>query len=330
MKNENILVLKDVSVDFSIKHRTESGKIERKTLSALHDVNLELRRNEILGLVGESGCGKSTLARTVIGLQKAFTGKIEHEGNEIVKDSDRRDIQMVFQDPYSCLNPRIKVDKTLEEVLDVRGVKDKKTKKGKIDDMLFACGLPLEVKGKYPRELSGGQCQRIGIARALLASPKILIADEAVSALDVSVQAQIVNMLRRLNKEINLSTIFISHDLAIVKYISDRIAVMYLGEIVEVADTETLFSNTGHPYTELLLSSSPGNEKNQDLLTPEISEIPSAIDLSDGCRFYSRCPYATERCSAETPELREIEPGHLVSCFIGGEFSEKKGTGQDN
>ncbi len=325
-----IIELQDVSKEFPMKSTLrERVTKETKSVSAVHHVNLSIQTNEILSLVGESGCGKSTLANVIIQLLDDYTGKIFFKGECInekskkwLQEEFKPRVQMAFQDPYSCLNPKKKVRGTLSEVLKVHKICAEEDREAYMIDILNKCGLSEEVMGKYPRELSGGQCQRVGIARALLTSPDILIADEPISALDVSVQAQIINMLLDLREEMNLTILFISHDLEIVKYISDRIAVMYLGEIVELADTEELFRNPVHPYTQLLLSSAPGSGKTEEEASDlDTTSLPNAIDLPKGCRFQTRCPYASSRCREEAPKTQEVAPGHQVACHLVDEKS---------
>lgn len=291
-------------------------------MNAICDMCLALYEGETYGLVGESGCGKTTTGRAILGLLHPDEGEILYEGKDLAKLSDkemrplRKEIQLVFQDPLSSLNPRQRIGSLLEEPLIIQKIGDGESRRRAVIDILEKVGLAEEHYFRYPHELSGGQVQRLGIARALIINPKLIICDEPVSALDVSIQAQILNMLKRLQKEMSLSLLFISHDIGVIRYISNRIGVMYLGSLVEEAETEQLFEKPLHPYTQALFSSVPdlasGRRK------PEIleGERPMRTDKFKGCVFHTRCRYATDRCRMEAPCMREVSPGHKVACHI--------------
>ena len=300
----------------------------RSTVQAVSGVSLEIRAGETLGLVGESGCGKSTLGRAIVQVQPPTSGSVTLDGVDLTTLSDRElrrfrtRIQMIFQDPISSLNPRRRVRDIVAEPLVIWGRGTPDERKAKVREMLVAVGIDPDAAGdRHPQEFSGGQCQRISIARALMSEPALLICDEPVSALDVSVQAQILNLLADLKERFGLTMVFIAHDLAVVKNVSDRVAVMYLGKLAEVATSEALYRSPAHPYTEALLRSipqpDPDSGTGHQVLT---GELPSPIDPPSGCRFRTRCPYATDRCAAEEPPLAEVSPGHLVACHypLGG------------
>jgi len=285
-------------------------------------VDLWVRPGETLGLVGESGCGKSTLGRLILRLLEPTAGKIVYQGVDLAALSTaemramRKDLQIIFQDPYSSLNPRMTVDSMLKEALAVHGVATGRKADARVVELLEMVGLSAYHARRYPHEFSGGQRQRIGIARALAVEPTLIICDEPVSALDVSVQAQIVNLLKDLQEKLDLTYLFIAHDLNVVENISDRVAVMYLGRIVELAPVETLFSHPKHPYTDALLAAIPA--PNPDVARPTLlieGDPPSPIDLPPGCRFYSRCPKRIAECLQVDPPLVELEPGHWAACI---------------
>ena len=295
----------------------------KRTVKAVSGISLDVKAGETLGLVGESGCGKSTLARSLIQLPPPKSGSVVVNGVELTDLSEqeqrphRTQLQMIFQDPISSLNPRRRVADIVAEPLRVWGPHDEEEQIEIVDRMLHAVGLDPEVaRDKRPHEFSGGQCQRISIARSLVLGPKVLICDEPVSALDVSVQAQILNLLRDLKAEYGLTLVFIAHDLAVVKNVSDRVAVMYLGKLCEVAEPDKLFSNTAHPYTALLLESIPEPDPAVaiDVSLDQAGEVPSSIDPPSGCRFRTRCPQASERCTNEEPQMREVSADHYVAC----------------
>ena len=294
----------------------------KRMVKAVDGVDLEVKKGEIYGLVGETGCGKSTLGRTLIRLTEPTEGKVQILGKEItgLHGNDlremRRDVQMVFQDPYTSLDPRQKVGDILMEALEIHGIGSKSQRMEAALEILEKVGLRLEHFYRYPHEFSGGQRQRIGLARALILNPKIIICDEPVSALDVSIQAQIINLLQDLREKEGISFLFIAHDMSVVRYVSDRIGVMYLGNMMEEAETEELFSNTLHPYAKALLSAVPNPDPHHKRERINLKgELPSPMNPPSGCVFHTRCPYATEECSLQKPELKEVKPGHKVACL---------------
>lgn len=295
-----------------------------RILKAVNDISFSIDKGETLGLVGESGCGKSTAGRTIIRLYEPTAGRISLDGTDIVKLSKsklkayRRKMQMIFQDPYASLNPRMTVLDIIGEALDIHGlVNSKLERKRRVEQLLDMVGLNAEHASRYPHEFSGGQRQRIGITRALAVEPQFIICDEPISALDVSIQAQIVNLLSDLQKKMGLTYLFVAHDLSMVKYMSDRVAVMYLGKIVELAHSEDLYANPQHPYTKALLSAIPMLDPDEQESKERIilkGDLPSPINPPSGCAFRTRCPAATEKCAVEAPEFREMHPGHFVAC----------------
>lgn len=293
------------------------------TVKAVNDVSFHLFEGETYGLVGESGCGKSTTGRTILRLTEPTEGKVFYHQKDIFQLSKRelrmvrKDLQMVFQDPFSSFNPRIRVGRSLEEPLVIHSVADKKERRERVFEILDKVGMRLEHYYRYPHEFSGGQRQRLGLARALIVNPKVVICDEPVSALDVSIQSQVLNLLQRLQDELGLTYLFITHDISVVRYISDRIGVMYLGKLVEEAPTDELFQNPLHPYTRALFYAVPGiNRKQKRERIVLKGEIPSPLNPPTGCMFHTRCPYATERCKTEIPAKKEMEPWHFVSCHL--------------
>lgn len=314
---DTVLKVEDLAVHFPVGSGFFGGS--RRFLHAVDGVDLELRRGECLGLVGESGCGKSTLALTILGLQEPTRGRIVLDGHEVSRERmDRkaraRIAQMVFQDPYSSLNPRQTVRRTLEAPLRLHGITAASEIDGRIAEMLSRVGLRPDHAERYPHEFSGGQRQRIGIARALILDPRIVILDEPVSALDVSIRAQIINLLLELKETLGLSYIMISHDLGVVEHMSDRVAVMYLGRIVETGGWESIFTSPRHPYTRALISAIPDPFKRSrgDKIT---GEIPNPLDVPVGCGFHPRCPEAREICrTPPVPGLEEVGQAHLVRC----------------
>ncbi len=290
---------------------------------AVDGVSLHIRQGETLGLVGESGSGKSTVGKAVLRLLDPTAGRIQLHGEDITHVSGdvlrnaRRKMQMIFQDPYASLNPRLTIGDIIMEPLENFEKLSRAQRRERAGELLDRVGLRREALKRYPHEFSGGQRQRVGVARALALNPSLIVADEPVSALDVSVQAQVLNLLVRLQREFNLAYLFISHDLGVVEHISDRVAVMYLGQLVEVADKETLFANAQHPYTEALLSAVPlpdPTRKRKRIILP--GDVPSPINPPAGCRFHTRCPYAEARCKVEIPAVRELGPGHSVACHL--------------
>ena len=301
---------------------------KRGLLHAVDDVSFDIGRGETLGLVGESGCGKSTLGRTVIRLLEATSGQVKFGGVDLLKLSDkkmkemRKKVQIVFQDPYSCLNPRLSVSKLIAEPLIVNEVYSSSAEMyQRVEELMDIVGLARRLANSYPHELDGGRRQRIGIARSLALSPEFIVLDEPVSALDVCIQAQVLNLLSDLKKDFGYTYMFISHNLSVVKHVSDRIAVMYLGKIVELSDSRSIFKRAMHPYTKALLSAIPvpkyGHSREEIILE---GDVPSPINPPKGCRFAGRCRHVAEHCTRETPELREVEPGHFVSCHFAQDF----------
>ena len=292
---------------------------------AVDGVSFHIDRGETLGLVGESGCGKSTVGRTLLKLLEPTEGKIKVRGEDITDLEAaqmlpyRRQMQMIYQDPYASLDPRMSAGDIVGEPLIIHQVAASKERRERVANLFERVGLRPELMKAFPHEFSGGQRQRIGIARALALSPELIVGDEAVSALDVSIQAQVINLLADLQAEFRLSYLFIAHDLAVVEHISDRVAVMYLGRIVELADKRELFGNPRHPYTESLLAAvpvpDPTIERNRAIVQ---GDVPSPMNRPSGCHFHTRCPHAIERCRAEAPALVEVAPGHLVSCHVRG------------
>ncbi|MED4601117.1 ATP-binding cassette domain-containing protein [Paenibacillus validus] len=296
-----------------------------KTLKAVDGLNFAIERGETFGLVGESGCGKSTAGRTIIRLYEATGGEVLFNGENVhglrgrKQQEFRRHMQMVFQDPYASLNPRMTVGNIIAEGIDIHGLYTGKQRKARVSELLQAVGLNEEHANRFPHEFSGGQRQRIGIARALAIEPQFIIADEPISALDVSVQAQVVNLFKKLQKERGLTYLFIAHDLAMVKHISDRIGVMYLGKLVEVTTAEELYANPLHPYTQSLLSAIPIPDPEVERTRERIilqGEIPSPLNPPSGCPFRTRCPMAMPECAAVMPEFKEVKPGHFTACHL--------------
>ena len=310
------------NVLLDVKNLRKYFNTPKGMLHAVDDVTFTLEEGKTLGVVGESGCGKSTLGRTILRLIEPTSGSVKLNGEEITaldKEAMRKkrtEMQIIFQDPFSSLNPRRTVSQIIEEPLYVNGIiKDKEARKLRVMELMDTVGLAERLYNTYPHELDGGRRQRIGIARALAMNPKFIVCDEPVSALDVSIQAQILNLLKKLQKQLGLTYIFVTHDLSVVNYFSDNIMVMYLGQIVEMAPTEELFANPMHPYTEALLSAIPvpkvDYKKERILLQ---GEITSPIDPPDECRFAKRCRFVCDKCRTQTPPLVEVRPGHFVAC----------------
>lgn len=319
--NDVLLEVKNLKTYYPIK-----GGIFRKTVAvvkAVDDISFEIKKGETLGLVGESGCGKSTAGRTILRLLDATEGQIIFDGDDITNIRGvtlrkvRKDFQMVFQDPYASLNPMMMVGDLISEPIRNFTNKSSKELKPEVMELLTKVGLPEDAYYKYPHEFSGGQRQRIGIARALALKPKLIIADEPVSALDVSVQSQVLNLLKELQDEFDLTFLFIAHDLSVVKHMSDRIGVMYLGGLVEVAEKSSLYAEPLHPYTQALISAipEPDPRKKKERIILE-GDVPSPIDPPKGCTFHPRCAHAIPECQQVKPTLKEVKPGHRVACHL--------------
>ncbi|MDP3936868.1 MAG: dipeptide ABC transporter ATP-binding protein [Deltaproteobacteria bacterium] len=319
--SENLLEVRDLRKYFPLSAGLFSRR--RGEVRAVDGVSFDLAEGETLGLVGESGCGKSTLGRAILRLIEPTAGKVTFQGEDVLSldrralRAKRRQMQIIFQDPYASLNPRMQVGDIVGEALTIHGIASGSERRERIVELLRIVGLAPEAYGRYAHEFSGGQRQRIGIARALAVIPKLIIADEPVSALDVSIQAQILNLLLDLQERFELTYLFISHDLRVVKNVSDRVAVMYLGKIVELAGRDALYKVPLHPYTQALLSAiplpDPRRKKRRIILQ---GDVPSPINPPPGCAFHTRCAYAEARCREESPGLREILPGHFASCHF--------------
>lgn len=294
----------------------------KPTVHAVNDVSLAIRPGEVVGLVGESGCGKSTLGRVAVGLHTPSAGNRLWNGQRMdTMDAKQRkqaqlQIQMVFQDPYASLNPRMRVQDLVGEAACVHGLISRVEQADAVGQLLEKVGLPRNVLRRFPHQFSGGQRARIGIARALALQPRFLVCDEAVAALDVSIQAQVINLFMRLREELNLTYLFISHDLSVVRHISDRVVIMYLGRVVEEAPVDVIFSRPNHPYTQALLAETPTLEVRKKSFVSVQGEIPSPLAPPPGCHFHPRCPHATARCKNELPALRRIDSGHMSACHL--------------
>ena len=317
----NIVEVKNLNMHYPVKDGL-MGSL-KGFVYAVNNVDLEIKKNEILGLVGESGSGKSTLGNSILKLITPTSGEVIFQGENILGKPKkelknfRKKAQLIFQNPYMSLNPRMKIYDILKEPFLVHGINDKSVINEKIRNIISLIGLKEEVLSRYPHEFSGGQRQRIAIARAIVLNPEFIVADEPVSALDVSIQAQIINLLLDLKKYLNLTMLFISHDLSVVKLISDRIAVMYLGEIVEIARKNELFDNYKHPYTKALIDAVPViSEEKQTKKTILSGDLPSPQNPPRGCKFHTRCPYVMEKCKVQHPEFIDVESEHKVRCFL--------------
>jgi peptide/nickel transport system ATP-binding protein/oligopeptide transport system ATP-binding protein len=320
MAQKELLVVENLKTYFPIR----AGLLQRvvANVKAVDGVSFTIREGETFGLVGESGCGKTTVGRTILRLQPATAGSVFFDGEDVFakRGGDlkalRRNMQIVFQDPYSSLDPRVPVGETIAEGLEIHGLRNRSERQEIVLEMLNKVGLNPYHANRYPHEFSGGQRQRIGIARALALRPKFIICDEPVSALDVSIQSQILNLLRDLSHEFGLTYLFIAHNLSVVEHISDRVGVMYLGSLVEVTNRQELYHNPLHPYTQALLSAipiaKPGRKRQRIMLR---GEIPSPINPPSGCRFHTRCPFAAEICKQEVPALEQKAPGHWAACW---------------
>ena len=302
--------------------RQLGANVREEVVQAVDAVDMGVGEGEVVGLVGESGCGKSTLGRMVAGILEPTAGTVSYRGRDVQalpSDEARQvslKIQMIFQDPFASLNPRMRVKDIIGEAPEVHGIVGAAEADDYIDETLLRCGLDPSFKRRYPHQFSGGQRQRIGIARALAVQPEFIVCDEAVAALDVSIQAQILNLFMKLREELGLTYLFISHDLGVVEHISDRIYIMYLGRVVEAAPTEELFASPNHPYTQALLREVPRLDLRHSDFEPIKGEIPSPLDPPSGCHFHPRCPFATERCRAEVPVLAQIAPGRVSACHL--------------
>lgn len=315
---ENILEIKNLEVEYRSKKNVFGGI---KIVHAVNNVTLSANKGEILAIAGESGCGKSTLAKAIMKLVDIKSGKVLVNNQNILEKSNSKDfyksIQMIFQNPYASLNPKMKIGQILREPLEVNTKLTKEEINKIVLEKMHNVGLDESCLNLYPHEFSGGQRQRIAIARALVLNPPIIIADEPVSALDVSIQAQIINLLKELKKDYNLTILFISHDLSVIKYISDKIAIMYLGEVIEFGTTDEIFTNPKHPYTKALLGAAP--QINEDKSKEKISlkgELPSPENLPNGCKFHTRCPFVMEKCKNEIPQNINFSNVHFCKCFL--------------
>ena len=321
--NREVLVqIKNLKKYFPIKKGFLFSR-DTTNVKAVDNISFDIYRGETLGLVGESGCGKSTTGRTILQLHRATEGEVIYEGRDLVqlKGNElremRREMQIIFQDPYASLNPRMTIERIVSEPLLVHGIGNESTRSKKVADLLELVGLNPYFADRYPHEFSGGQRQRVGIARALALDPDFIVADEPISALDVSIQAQVVNLLQELQSELGLTYLFIAHDLSMVRHICDRVAVMYLGKVVELAESEELYTNPLHPYTQALLSAVPVPDPEVEDKRERIilkGDLPSPANPPVGCNFNTRCPVAVDACFEIEPELVEITPGHWVSC----------------
>lgn len=325
--NGNTLIsIQDLKVYFELGGVTLldrlTGSNYKKTVKAVDGVSLDIKKGETLGLVGESGCGKSTLGKAILRLTEPTDGKVFYNGKDLAHLSQRemreqrKNLQMIFQDPYASLNPRMTVGQIIGEPIKTFGLANGSIEK-KVHDLMETVGLSRRFSKRYPHEFSGGQRQRIGIARALAVNPEFIVADEPISALDVSIQAQIMNLMERLQIDKNLTYLFISHDLRAIRHVSDRVAVMYLGKIVELADAKTIYKEPLHPYSKALISAVPVPDPEIEAQRERIilkGDVPSPINPPKGCRFHTRCPYAAPKCILEVPPLVEIKPRHFVAC----------------
>ncbi len=318
-----LLEAEGLVMHFPVSARSLSPFAERKTVKAVQDVSFKVYEGETLGLVGESGCGKSTTGKMIVKLLQPTAGAIRFEGADInaLKGNEelafRRQVQIIFQDPFSSLDPRYKVGQTIGEPLVVHKTGDKKSRRERVIEIMQDVGLKSEMYGRYPHEFSGGQRQRIGVARALALNPRLIVCDEPVSSLDVSIQAQILNLMKELQRKYKLTYVFISHNLLVVKHLCDRIAVMYLGHIVELARRDDLFARRLHPYTQALFDAIPIADPDVKTMNELLQgDIPSPIDPPPGCVFNTRCPYARQRCLEQTPALQPDTDSHLVACHF--------------
>jgi len=328
MNHQTILQVENLKVNFDVSTEGDMPWTKRKKLKAVDDVSFSLQSGETLGIVGESGCGKSTLARAIIRMVPTESGNALWFGDDLLKldkismRKHRKEIQMIFQDPLASLNPRMNIGQIIAEPLKTHYPKTSKEDiKSRVQDVMDKVGLLHNLINRYPHEFSGGQCQRIGIARALILKPKLIICDEPVSALDVSIQAQVINLLMELQSEMGLTLIFIAHDLSIVKHISNKIMVLYLGNMVEMANSVDIYAHPRHPYTQALISAvpipDPKIEKNKELILIE-GDLPSPINPPSGCVFRTRCQKAQEICAKEKPNMKNFNDSHMVACHFSG------------
>ena len=331
--NMPLLKVEHLHKEFPAVSSFKGGKFTKKVVSAVNDVSFEIHAGETFGLVGESGCGKSTTGRAIMHLDPPTSGKVYFEGKDISKMNKgqlkdmRREMQFIFQDPYASLNPRMTIGEIISEPMVIHGIGTPEERIERVRELLDVVGLNPEHINRYPHEFSGGQRQRVGIARSFILRPKLIICDEPVSALDVSIQAQVLNLLKDLQKQYGTAYLFIAHDLSVVQHISDRVAVMYLGKMVELSDWKSLYAEPNHPYTQALLSAVPIPDPDVQQNRKRIilaGDPPSPIDPPSGCRFHTRCPIAQAKCSEETPEFREIGDGHFCACHYAAPFPIKE------
>lgn len=331
--NTPLLKVEHLHKEFPTGSGFMGGKFSKKVVSAVNDLSFEIRAGETFGLVGESGCGKSTTGRAIMHLDPPTSGKVYFEGRDISKMNKkelkamRREMQFIFQDPYASLNPRMTIGEIISEPMVIHGIGTPGERIERVRELLDVVGLNPEHINRYPHEFSGGQRQRVGIARSFILRPKLIICDEPVSALDVSIQAQVLNLLKDLQKQYGTAYLFIAHDLSVVQHISDRVAVMYLGKMVELSDWKSLYAEPNHPYTQALLSAVPIPDPDVQQNRKRIilaGDPPSPIDPPSGCRFHTRCPIAQAKCSEEAPEFREIGEGHFCACHYAAPFPIKE------
>ena len=323
--SQALLEVKNLKVYYPVKVRKNALASEKRFVKAVDDISFSIRQGETFGLVGESGCGKSTTGKTIVRLLKPTGGQVLFEGQDIFAEGKKSDlsqkIQIIFQDPYSSLDPRFTVGRCIAEPMRVHKMGTAKEQEERVRSLMHDVGLRPEAYTKYPHEFSGGQRQRIGVARALALNPSLIVCDEPVSALDVSIQAQILNLMQDLQEKYHLTYLFISHNLAVVEHLCDRVAVMYLGNLVEVAETEDLFCHPVHPYTQALLDAIPVPDPEIPTMQNMLDgDVPSLMNPPTGCCFHTRCPHACEQCSKEKPALRDMGNGHFVACHLAGKL----------